>query len=237
MSAQSDPRTAPGVRGFVDGVTGNAIDGWAFEPAHPDERVVVELRLDGQTVAATVADRHRTDLIRAGIGDAFHGFRFPLKPGLAERRAELSVVARGMGGGETPLPLFQRGAAAAPAPAAPPPAAVPASASPQVTKAIDGLLASQRALEGRLAELSGRVMNLPVPATYEPSETEARIAALEGWVARLDERLAMLQPSHPSAAPARTGIGGLDTWQVVLLALLAVFGLGALAALALALSL
>ncbi len=237
MSAPSDLRTAPGVRGFVDGVTGTAIDGWAFEPAHPDERVVVELRLDGQTVATAVADRHRTDLIRAGIGDAFHGFRFALKPGLSERRAELAVVARGAEGGETPLPLFQRGAAAPPPPAPPPAAAVPAATAPQVTKAIDGLLASQRALEGRLAELSGRVMNLPVPATYEPSEAEARIAALEGWVARLDERLAMLQPVQPSSPPPRAGLGGLDTWQVVLLALLAVFGLGALAALALALSL
>ena len=103
MSGQAETRAAPEIRGFIDGLSGNQIDGWAFEPAHPTERVIVELRLDGQAVATTVADRHRTDLVRAGIGDAFHGFRFPLKPEWAERRSDLAVVARGAAGGEASL--------------------------------------------------------------------------------------------------------------------------------------
>lgn len=231
MSTQDDPRAAPAIRGFVDGLTSSVIDGWAFEPANPTERVVVELRLAGQTVATTVADRHRVDLVRAGIGDAFHGFRFPLKPAWAERRSEIVVVARGVEGGETPLPLFQRGAAQ--------PATTPAAAPPQVMKAIDQLVAGQRALEGRIAEIAGRVTTLPVPApaAVEPLEAEARLSALEVWVARLDERLAAIQAARPAASAAKPELGGLDTWQVVLLALLAVFGLGALAALALALAL
>jgi hypothetical protein len=228
VSTQADPRAAPAIRGFVDGLTSSVIDGWAFEPANPTERVVVELRLAGQTVATTVADRHRIDLVRAGIGDAFHGFRFPLKPAWAERRSELVVVGRGVEGGETPLPLFQAGAAQ---PAAAPP--------PQVMKAIDQLVAGQRALEGRLAEIAGRVTALPVAAkpAPDPLAEEARIAALEVWVARLDERLAAIQAARPAGPAAKPELGGLDTWQVVLLALLAVFGLGALAALALALAL
>jgi hypothetical protein len=231
LSAQADTRAAPGIRGFVDGVTGSQIDGWAFEPAHPTERVVVELRLDGQTVATSVADRYRTDLVRAGVGDAFHGFRFPLRPAWAERRAELQVVARGLEGAEAPLPLFQRGA----------PAAAPAAApSPQVMKAIEQLVAGQRALEGRLSELALRVpteplpVPLPVAPVAEPAEAEARLAALEAWVARLDERLAEVQAAQPAARPEARG---LDTWQTVLLALLVVFSIGALTALALALSL
>jgi len=122
------------MRGFVDGLNGAQIDGWAFEPANPTERVVVELRLDGQTLATTVADRHRADLARAGIGDAFHGFRFPLKPAWAERRADLLAVARGVEGGEAPLPLFQRGGLPA------------TTASPQMVKAIERLVAGQRDL-------------------------------------------------------------------------------------------
>lgn len=224
---QADPRAGQAVRGYVDSVTTGAIDGWAFEPANPTERVVVELRLDGRTLATTVADRHRPDLVRAGIGDAFHGFRFTLKPGWAERRADLSAVARSMEGAEVPLALFQRGAA--------PPAPTPVA--PQVARALDQLTAGQRALEGRLAELVTRVTTLPVPLgpASEPAEADARIAALEGWVARLDERLAAIQAAAP--APAQPERRGLDTWQVVLMALLAVFGFGALAALALALSL
>jgi hypothetical protein len=223
---QADRRAGPAVRGYVDGVTTAAIDGWAFEPANPTERVVVELRLDGRTLATTVADRHRPDLVRAGIGDAFHGFRFALKPGWAERRGELAAIARSTEGAEVPLPLFQRGAA--------PPA--PAEVAPQVAQALDRLAAHQRALEGQLAELATRVTTLPVPAgpSPEPAGAEARITALETWVARLDERLAAIQAAAPAATPEPRG---LDTWQVVLLALLAVFGLGALAALALALSL
>jgi hypothetical protein len=222
MSMGADPRAGQAVRGYVDSVTTAAIDGWAFEPANPTERVVVELRLDGRTLATTVADRHRPDLVRAGIGDAFHGFRFTLRPDWAERRAELAAIAHSADGTEVPLPLFQRGAAPPPAPVA-----------PGVAKALDQLTAGQRALEGRLAELATRITALPVPAA-EPMEAEARIAALEGWVARLDERLAALQAAAPAAPPQARG---LDTWQVVLLALLAVLGLGGLAALALALAL
>jgi hypothetical protein len=240
VSAQADSRTEPAIRGFVDGVSGTQIDGWAFETAHPTERVVVELRLDGQRVATTVADRHRADLIRAGIGDAFHGFRFQLRPAWAERRSDLQVVARGLDGTEAVLPLFRRGS---------PPAAVPEAPNPQVMKAIEQLVANQRTLEGRLHDLAAR---LPDPSLPDPSlpvavqpaappslpaesaEAEARMAALEAWVARLDERLAGLQVGPAAAARADAG---LDTWQVVLMALLALVGFGALAAFALVLAL
>lgn len=231
MSGQAETRAMPDIRGFVDGVTGNQIDGWAFEPAHPTERVVVELRLDGQAVATSVADRHRTDLVRAGVGDAFHGFRFPLRANWAERRSELSVVARGVEGGEATLPLFRRGTPAEARPAAP---------SPQVVKAIEQLVAGQRALDQRLVELATRVQAQPAPGPAimaEPmpmGEAEQRLAVLEAWVARMDERLAALQATTP---PAKSHEGGLDTWQVVLLALLGVTGFGTLTAFALLLAL
>jgi hypothetical protein len=238
VSASAEARTEPAIRGFVDGLTGNQIDGWAFEVAHPTERVVVELRLDGERVATTVADRHRADLVRSGVGDAFHGFRFPLKPAWAERRSELAVIARGVDGTEVTLPLFRRGAPVAP----PAPAPAPEAPPPQLVKAIEQLVANQRLLEGRLQDLAARVPVEPVPAAvaappppiaFDAGEAEARLAALEAWVARLDERLATLQaaPSGMAKQPA-----GLDTWQVVLIALLGLVGLGALAAFALVLA-
>lgn len=232
MSGQAETRAVPDIRGFVDGVTGNQIDGWAFEPAHPTERVVVELRLDGETVATSVADRHRTDLVRAGVGDAFHGFRFPLRANWAERRSELAVVARGVEGGEATLPLFRRGTPAEPRPAPP---------SPQVVKAIEQLVAGQRAMDQRLQDLASRIQAQPQqPAPVmaaEPlamGEAEQRLAVLEAWVARMDERLAALQAAVPAE---KNTAGGLDTWQVVLLALLAVTGFGSLTAFALLLAL
>ncbi|MGX9965653.1 hypothetical protein ACVFYP_20170 [Roseomonas sp. F4] len=230
MSASAEPLAAPDIRGYVDAVTGNRIDGWAFEPAQPTERVVVELRLDGQTVATSVADRHRADLIRAGIGDAFHGFRFLLRPAWAERRADLSVVARAVEGGEVALPLLRHGA-----PVEARPESRAAAPNPQVVKAIEQLIAGQRALEDRMQELALRPEPPMTPMT-EPADFEQRMAVLEAWVARLDERLASLQAA-PAPRAAGTGPGGLDTWQVVLMALLAVTGLGALTAFALVLAL
>lgn len=233
MSAE--PTLALEIRGFVDSVTGTQIDGWAFESAQPTERVVVDLRLDGATVATSVADRHRPDLIRAGIGDAFHGFRFPLRPAWAERRADLLVVARGAEGGEVPLPLFRRGA---PNNAATAGEARPAPPNPQIVKAIEQLIAGQRALEARVQELALRPLpdqGMAAPLTAEPAEVEQRMAVLEAWVARLDERLASLQASAP--APRAAAAMGLDTWQVVLMALLAVSGIGGLVVFALVLAL
>jgi len=233
-AASGGTTAAPGMRGFVDGLNGVQIDGWAFEPTNPTERVVVELRLDGQTLATTVADRHRADLARAGIGDAFHGFRFPLKPAWAERRADLLAVARGVEGGEAPLPLFQRGGLPA------------TTASPQMVKAIERLVAGQRDLESRLRALANQVAAQPAPLTAPHAAAEAsqpvlaeeidqRLAVLEAWVARLEDRIgALADAAPPQAAPARAG---LDTWQVVLIALLAVFSLGTLAVFALILAL
>jgi len=235
VRVSAEPLPTPDIRGFVDSVTGNQIDGWAFEPTQPTERVVVELRLDGAVVATSVADRHRADLIRAGIGDAFHGFRFLLRPAWAERRADLVVMARGAAGGEVVLPLFRRGA---PAAAAGPSDGRPAPNHPQIVKAIEQLISGQRALESRVQELAQRPapdQPMAAPLTAEPAEVEQRMAVLEAWVARLDERLAGLQAAAP--APRASGPAGLDTWQVVLMALLGATGLGALTVFALVLAL
>jgi len=229
MSATAEAVAEPGIRGFVDGLSGAQIDGWAFEPAHASERVIVELRLGADTLATTVADRHRADLLRAGVGDAFHGFRFALKPEWAERRADLLVVALGAEGGEAPLPLFQRGGLQAPPP------------NPQVVKAIEQLLAGQRSLDRRLEEVTARIAAVATPTMAPPppeppapdADLDQRLAALESWVARLDDRLAMLAEA-PQAAPA--GRAQPDTWQVVLMALLVAFGFGSLGVFALMLA-
>ncbi len=230
MSGPAETPASPDIRGFIDGLTGNQIDGWAFEPAHPTERVVVELRLDGRAVATAVADRHRPDLVRAGIGDAFHGFRFPLKPGLAERRSELSVMARGAEGGVAPLQLFRRPALPDARPDARP-LGPPSAASPQVMEAIEQLVAGQRAIERQLQEVSAKVTG------EAAEETEQRIAVLEAWVARLDERLAAIQAASPAPRVGQPEGWRPDTWQVVLMALLGLTSFGALAAFALILAL
>jgi hypothetical protein len=68
-----DPPTAAG---SLDRVGCERIEGWAWDPQHPDTPVTVEL-YDGEKLVATVmADRLRRDLVRNRKGDGRHGFAF-----------------------------------------------------------------------------------------------------------------------------------------------------------------
>ena len=60
--------------GCVDVFTPHLIAGWAWDPAHPDAVVAVEL-VDGDEVLLTMrADQFRRDLSEAGIGTGRYGF-------------------------------------------------------------------------------------------------------------------------------------------------------------------
>lgn len=164
MPAAAEPVATPAIRGAVDGLSETRIAGWAYEAAQPDERLVVELRLAGARVAATVADLPRPDLSPAGAAtDGFHGFAFALKPDWVARWDELEVVALGAEGGETPL-----GAAdAAPEPDAPAGEAAADAAAPAAAR-IAALEARIAALEAWVVHLDGRAVALekapPAPA-------------------------------------------------------------------------
>ena len=70
---------APGpLDGILDGLDGNTITGWAFDPVHPTESVVLEVLDGNRLVARLTANRFRGDLEAAGIGDGRHGFELPL---------------------------------------------------------------------------------------------------------------------------------------------------------------
>ena len=75
--------TSGGLRGNLDGLDGNTITGWAFDPEHPDTAIALEV-LDGDgLIARVVANRFRSDLEAAGIGDGHHGFELPLSRALS----------------------------------------------------------------------------------------------------------------------------------------------------------
>ncbi|MGG5885747.1 hypothetical protein ACLF3G_01320 [Falsiroseomonas sp. HC035] len=206
MNAALDPRGRPVIRGCVEQATLGEISGWAFEPGAPRHRVLVELRLDGGILAVAPADHARGDLVPAGIGDGAHGFRFALQPAWAARLPDLQVVARAAAGGAVLLPPQRR--------VEPP--------HSQVVQVINQLVQGQQALEARLQAV--------VPVRMAP-DAEQRLAVLEAWMARLDDRLARL-PAAPPAAPR-----GPDAWQVALGTLLALVSLGALIGFALLLAL
>lgn len=65
-------------RGHIDKVHAGRCVGWVQNAANTCERVVIEAVLDGQVVATGKADRHRSGLEKAGIGDGRHGFDLPI---------------------------------------------------------------------------------------------------------------------------------------------------------------
>lgn len=61
------------IEGALDGFDGRRVHGWAFDPAAPSRRLVVEIVVAGRATAV-VADESRPDLAAAGKGDGLHGF-------------------------------------------------------------------------------------------------------------------------------------------------------------------
>lgn len=71
-------------------VTETGVAGWAVNNATPWDRVEVQLFIDGQFMAQTVANGSRPDVRAAGWSrDEWHGYTFPIKalnPGPHEAR-------------------------------------------------------------------------------------------------------------------------------------------------------
>ncbi|MBP2230840.1 hypothetical protein J2847_004149 [Azospirillum agricola] len=70
---------AAAIEGHIDAVQEGRVFGWAWDRAHPDDRLEVELRLERDGGAPLVlgrvlADRPRADLAANGIGDGGHAF-------------------------------------------------------------------------------------------------------------------------------------------------------------------
>jgi len=78
------PDDAPGkddglqIRGVLDTINGRIVEGWAADPAHPDQPVTVEIFADERWLGSAVAMSYRADLAQAGLGTGHHHFNFLL---------------------------------------------------------------------------------------------------------------------------------------------------------------
>jgi hypothetical protein len=99
----------PHFRGFGEVTRKGEVAGWAVDASRPDERVEVELYVDGRFVAHGVALLPRPDVVAAGrAADPACGYRFPLPP-LAEGPHEARVYALHAPGGRARRTLKQLG--------------------------------------------------------------------------------------------------------------------------------
>src|SRR5436305_10094731 len=60
------------------------ITGWAWDKAHPDQQVDIEVLDDTRVIATLPADVFRSDLAKAGVGNGKHSFIFPTPPRLRD---------------------------------------------------------------------------------------------------------------------------------------------------------
>ncbi|UFH25793.1 glycosyltransferase family 2 protein [Pseudomonas sp. CIP-10] len=93
-----DPIVSPATAtGAIIGLQGDVLQGWALDAAQPEQRLIVEVLIDGASVAIARADQYEPG---APEGDQFHGFAVQLRQSwLNEARTITAQIAN------TDLPL------------------------------------------------------------------------------------------------------------------------------------
>jgi hypothetical protein len=103
----------PGIIGFIDVIEPRKVSGWAWNPQAPGARLDVEVVLDGQVIAIARAERRRTDLAQANVGDGHYGFVALLDEDLSSE-AMARVGARVQAPDGEQIPLLNRAQRQAP---------------------------------------------------------------------------------------------------------------------------
>jgi GT2 family glycosyltransferase len=76
------------VQGVITGLYGDVLQGWVLDTAQPDERLIVEVLIDGASVSLMRADQFFPD---APLGDDFHGFAVHLHRSWLDTARHISV--------------------------------------------------------------------------------------------------------------------------------------------------
>lgn len=74
--------------GAITGLYGDVLQGWVLDSTQPDQRLVVDICIDGASVALVRADQFQPDAV---TGDQFHGFSVQLKPHWLENSRKISA--------------------------------------------------------------------------------------------------------------------------------------------------
>jgi hypothetical protein len=87
------PQTDWTIRGAMDPLSDKEITGRVQNTQHPDLPVLLGAYFDGQLAGEILANRFRPELVKAGIGNGYHGFVFALPPGAHQSVKSLEVRA------------------------------------------------------------------------------------------------------------------------------------------------
>ena len=100
-TSKSSPRNrVNNVQGQIDGLVGQGLSGWALRPAAPEERLWIELVIDGFSLGIGRAEHFHP--AAASCGDGCYGFWIPIPAAVLEQPLEVGV--RVANSGETFAP-------------------------------------------------------------------------------------------------------------------------------------
>lgn len=81
----------------LDGYRRGCFEGWAWVPSRPEQRVEIEIAVNGFVLVRETADDYRADLRAAGVGDGRHAFCIPLQLDTTQS-GPVNVVVRAVDG-------------------------------------------------------------------------------------------------------------------------------------------
>jgi hypothetical protein len=90
------------MRGKLEIVDANKVEGWAFDPDSPDQPVELELLDNGIAVARFLANLHRNDLEAAGVGRGHCAFQVSVRNDWNALETHVIQVRRARDGAELP---------------------------------------------------------------------------------------------------------------------------------------
>lgn len=86
LSKSMAPQRILPIDGFIDGIQGGFVVGWAFDPQFSDYALNVQLIVNEQLVCSDIANRYRQDLKEQGKGGGYCLFCLPVPPYLLDGR-------------------------------------------------------------------------------------------------------------------------------------------------------
>ncbi|MEM5882486.1 MAG: glycosyltransferase, partial [Candidatus Aenigmatarchaeota archaeon] len=81
----------PKIQGYLDGIDGQYVYGWAWDPENPEKRLEVVVYVDNEPIAIDVANLYREDLSQVSVGDGRYGFRIKLPTDICKGERIISV--------------------------------------------------------------------------------------------------------------------------------------------------
>ncbi len=79
--------------GLIDQITDNLVSGWCYDKSNPEKKHLIHIYADDLLIATGMANLFRSDLLNAGMGEGFNGFKIelPFNLDIKDKQVKLSA--------------------------------------------------------------------------------------------------------------------------------------------------